>query len=484
MNLAGLRRTDPIESSQSERPFAGLAAIGREGAADKCAVEWPRTIGGPDSASRQELPDEPGLAANDDAPGTRAQIPPEVTQDQPAHVPPRVVGSSRWAATGLLSAILHAAVASALLAAGADLVSIAGGGEPDLARIGNATQDSKAGTSPAAVELDVKFDRAQATAGRPRTAIEMPPLPVAERSLGQFPPAFHRDQTLPEAPHEAAPEPAGEPVGKPVSEPERPDAAPTAIARAEPDPEQAPEVQSQPMPQPLHEAEPPAPVAASQPEAARVSEASDDLPELLEPRPLPAVLPVPEPAPRPETDAKEPPAAGKAIVATRPGEPEPKATPSRRSPAPVQAEPRPAKARPAPKRPVGVAGNSQADARRGDQTGASNRPASSSASRKAVSGAGDSATSNYPGLVLVKLRRALRYPPEASGSGMRGEARVRFTIAANGSASRIALARSSGFAALDRAALETVRRASPFPAIPAGARRSSWTFTAPLMFSR
>ena len=37
---------------------------------------------------------------------------------------------------------------------------------------------------------------------------------------------------------------------------------------------------------------------------------------------------------------------------------------------------------------------------------------------------------------------------------------------------------------LDKAALDTVRRAAPFPAIPDGAGRSSWPFTVPLAFSR
>lgn len=481
MSSARLRKSEAVGFAAQDVLADGIPAIAPGDPVETGVVEWPRAVGEADAARDPDWPDEPAPAANDDVPRRAAEAPPEVRPGDPVHSAPRTRRAGGWAATSLISAFLHVAVGGALLAAGADLVLIAGGGEPDLARIGNATQDSKAGSVPATVELDVKFD--QATAQTPPAAIETPPLPAAAESLVRTPPAVSNEQTLPEASHEAAPEPTGEPAGKPVSE-HRPDAAPTAIAPAETDPEPAPEVQSQPMPQPSHEAEPPASVAARQPDAEGVSEASDDLPELSESPRLPAVLPVPEPAPRPESDAKKPLASGKPVVAARPGQSEPKAAPPRRNPAPVQAEPRPVRVKPAPKRPSVVAGNSQADARRGDQTGSSNRPASSSASRKGVSGAGDSATSNYPGLVLVKLRRALRYPPEASGSGMRGEARVRFTIAANGSTSRIALARSSGFAALDRAALETVRRASPFPAIPAGAGRSSWTFTAPLMFSR
>jgi protein TonB len=43
---------------------------------------------------------------------------------------------------------------------------------------------------------------------------------------------------------------------------------------------------------------------------------------------------------------------------------------------------------------------------------------------------------------------------------------------------------SSGSPVLDKAAVETVRRAAPFPVIPEGAGRSSWPFTVPLAFTR
>ncbi len=203
---------------------------------------------------------------------------------------------------------------------------------------------------------------------------------------------------------------------------------------------------------------------------------------MTQPRPLPAVLPVPEPAPRAPDErriaAKTPP----------PGKTEPrvekKAEQPARSPAAKRAERKATRQQRAAENAAEARGNAAADARRGVRDGAARSQSSSSSRRKGASGPGDAATSNYPGLVLSRLRQALRYPPEASGTGMRGEARVRFTIASNGSASRIKLVRSSGFPALDKAALETVRRASPFPAIPSGAGRSNWTFTAPLMFSQ
>ena len=54
----------------------------------------------------------------------------------------------------------------------------------------------------------------------------------------------------------------------------------------------------------------------------------------------------------------------------------------------------------------------------------------------------------------------------------RGAAVVAFSIAGSGGLSGVSLARSSGSAALDRAAIQVVQRAAPFPAPPAGAQRS------------
>ncbi|MEE4118282.1 MAG: TonB family protein [Paracoccaceae bacterium] len=56
----------------------------------------------------------------------------------------------------------------------------------------------------------------------------------------------------------------------------------------------------------------------------------------------------------------------------------------------------------------------------------------------------------------------------------RGAARVTFRVAGSGALAGASLSRSSGSAALDRAALTVVRRAAPFPPPPAGAAR---TFT-------
>jgi protein TonB len=101
-----------------------------------------------------------------------------------------------------------------------------------------------------------------------------------------------------------------------------------------------------------------------------------------------------------------------------------------------------------------------------------------------ASQAGNAAVSNYPGKVASKLRRSLRYPREARGGKLRGEVLVSFVVGSNGSVSSVRVARSSGSPVLDQAAGDAVRRAAPFPPIPADAGRSNWTFSVPLAFTR
>lgn len=97
--------------------------------------------------------------------------------------------------------------------------------------------------------------------------------------------------------------------------------------------------------------------------------------------------------------------------------------------------------------------------------------------------AGNANVSNYPGIVRRKLRRALRYPKKARSRKIRGTTVVRFSVTGSGGIANLRVARSSGSKVLDDAALATVRRAAPFPGIPAEARRKSWVFTVPLEFT-
>ena len=133
---------------------------------------------------------------------------------------------------------------------------------------------------------------------------------------------------------------------------------------------------------------------------------------------------------------------------------------------------------------TGNGGSGQADSRRGQADGRNSGTAASSSRGGKSSAAGNAAVSNYPGKVATRLRRSLRYPAAAKRQRLRGQVHVSFVVAANGSVGSVRVVASSGSPILDKAALDTVRRAAPFPAIPDGAGRSSWPFTVPLAFSR
>ncbi len=149
----------------------------------------------------------------------------------------------------------------------------------------------------------------------------------------------------------------------------------------------------------------------------------------------------------------------------------PQARPDR--PAPQQA-PQQAQAKPDPKpqqrtqAPAQVAGNADQNATRGAQTGeqgASNAAAQSQ--RPAAQGDGGAAASaSYGRAVLAQINRTRKQRAPA-----RGRTVVAFTIAQGGALGSVQVLRSSGSPALDRVALDHIRRAAPFPAPPPSAPR-------------
>ncbi|WP_170984563.1 TonB family protein [Rhodoligotrophos defluvii] len=98
--------------------------------------------------------------------------------------------------------------------------------------------------------------------------------------------------------------------------------------------------------------------------------------------------------------------------------------------------------------------------------------------------AGWSSRSNYAGRIVAHLQRHKHYPEAAARNGTTGVATLTFSIASNGRLTSVRLRGSSGAAILDQAALDTVRRASPFPPIPPEAGVSAMTFTVPLRYKR
>lgn len=181
--------------------------------------------------------------------------------------------------------------------------------------------------------------------------------------------------------------------------------------------------------------------------------------ESLQPTPVTARIPASSEQPQPAEKVAAVQDASPTLAVTQPTPPKPdppKPTPARRKPA-----------------ASGHGGSSDADA-----------PASASkfGGSGQVAAGGNAGQSQYPGLVQAQLRRALRFPAGASGAG--GRALVRFLVHADGSVTDIEVVASAGYAVLDDAAVATIRRAAPFPPIPASANRPSWSFTLPLTFRR
>lgn len=125
------------------------------------------------------------------------------------------------------------------------------------------------------------------------------------------------------------------------------------------------------------------------------------------------------------------------------------------------------------------AGNSTADSKAGSQKGKASAkavPRGNNASKSKSRNTGNAAASNYPGKVYSKIARTRQ-----KNAGGRGVAHVSFQVTSSGKATGVALSRSSGNARVDRAAVAHVRRASPFPKPPAGAKTR---FVIPVEFRR
>ena len=96
---------------------------------------------------------------------------------------------------------------------------------------------------------------------------------------------------------------------------------------------------------------------------------------------------------------------------------------------------------------------------------------------------GRAVVSSYQAQVLAHLSRYRVYPPEARSSGVTGVARVRFALARDGRVLSASLAGGSGEQILDRAAIDMVQRAAPFPPFPAALAQARMDFAAPIHFN-
>jgi protein TonB len=133
--------------------------------------------------------------------------------------------------------------------------------------------------------------------------------------------------------------------------------------------------------------------------------------------------------------------------------PAPRPDPQARRPAPAPQE----------------AGNADRTARRGSAEGTPLSNAAAAAPQPTVAAAapGNAEASNYPGLVMRRIQRVRQARVRAQGTAL-----VAFTVGADGGLASVRLARASGNADLDAAALDHIRRAAPFPSPPPGAQRN------------
>jgi len=108
--------------------------------------------------------------------------------------------------------------------------------------------------------------------------------------------------------------------------------------------------------------------------------------------------------------------------------------------------------------------------------------AKAGAGGKAGNVQGKASLSTYQSRLVAHLRRFRAYPSAARNKRIEGVARVSITIERSGRVTAASLVGSAGHSVLDRAAIAMVRRASPFPPIPAGLGRSQITIRAPIRF--
>lgn len=67
---------------------------------------------------------------------------------------------------------------------------------------------------------------------------------------------------------------------------------------------------------------------------------------------------------------------------------------------------------------------------------------------------------------MARLERFRRYPNAPRARRQAGIVQVRVSVAGDGSLLALSLEHSSGYALLDQAALDTLRRAAPLPEVP------------------
>ena len=356
-----------------------------------------------------------------------------------------MIWSSRTGKLGLLLASAGAHGLAAYLWWGAPQIRVEGGAEAAVqARLGNSFADLAAGIlvpePPKALDEVLPTDVVQPTT--PDSALE---TPDPEQMAETLPPEAMRPTTAK--------------TTDPVRQEEVLTSTPTQQAitpeRSTEASVQTPALTAVPI-VPLAQSAIPTPVETQEQIEPRDLAAQTIAPQTIEPikatPPLTAVAPPPEELQALPEDRLE--------VSPRPqGRPQ-RIEQTAEQPRTQDRQPRPAQQAPQ--------GNADQNADAGSETGDAQATAPrQSTNNGRTTAAGNAAANNYPGRVMRCISSAGR--PRVNA---RGTAIVAFAIAANGRVGQVRIVRSSGSARLDRAAMQTISRAGPCPAPPAGALRS------------
>ena len=81
--------------------------------------------------------------------------------------------------------------------------------------------------------------------------------------------------------------------------------------------------------------------------------------------------------------------------------------------------------------------------------------------------------SHYLQLVKQKIEKNKRYPLLARNKGIEGEVWLKFEILKNGKVKNIKVVKSSHYQILDKAAIESIKKANPFPPFPKELKENS-----------
>lgn len=236
------------------------------------------------------------------------------------------------------------------------------------------------------------------------------------------------------------------------------------VERWETPPDLSAPVDAPDMPQVADMDPPPSPTAPS----------VDPMPRATATAPQGLALPAPESVPDASVTAPPPPPVAKPTPNTaKLADTRPRERPKRSTP------PKP-KAKADPARKPAAASTAQRAAGQGQGADAGNARASQATSLNA--GQIQSLTAQWGAKLRRKVERRKRYPSAARGAS--GTVLVRLTVGRDGSLRGVALARSSGNAALDQAAVRAVQSAGRFPAAPKGLSKPSYSFTLPMQFNR